>query len=100
METSVRKPDATADLDERAAAREKWEALFNDKSKVAHHAMSISNSTIEPHKVLILVDLQGVYLGLQRWLSENNVPMEDGAILSSFAHLQIERTGQEIASWT
>lgn len=98
METSARKPDATAHLDERAEAKEKWEALINDKLKVAHHAMSISNSTIKPHKVLILVDLQGVYFGLQRWLSENNVPMEDGAILSSFAHLQIERTGQEIAS--
>lgn len=98
METSARKPDTTENLDERAKAREKWDALFNDKLKVAHHAMSISGSTIKPHKALILVDLQGVYFGLQRWLSENNVPMEDGAILSSFAHLQIERTGQEIAS--
>lgn len=98
METSARKPDATENLDERALASKKWKALFDDKSKVAYHAMSVSDSTIKPHKVLILVDLQGVYFGLQRWLSENNVPMEDGAILSSFAHLQIERTGQEIAS--
>lgn len=98
METSVRKPDAAASLDARAKTKEKQEALYSDKLKVAHHAMSISGSTIKAHKVLILVDLQGVYFGLQRWLSENNVPMEDGAILSSFAHLQIERTGKEIAS--
>lgn len=98
METSARKPDKTASLDERAEAREKWEALCNDKLKAAHYAMSISDSTIEPHNALILVDLQGVYLGLQRWLSENNVPMEDGAILSSFALSQIKRTAQEVAS--
>lgn len=98
MDTSERKPDITAYLVERAKAKKKWQALFNDKSKVVHYAMSISNSTIKPHKVLILVDLQGVYFALHRWLSDNNVPMDDGVILGSFAHLQIKRTGQEIAS--
>lgn len=77
---------------------EDWEVLLSDKSKVARHAMSVSNSKIKPHKTLILVDVQGVYLGLQSWLSENNVPMDDGVILGSFAHLQIERVGQEVAS--
>lgn len=98
METSARKPDSTESLDARAKAKEKWEALYKDKLKVANHAISISGSRIKAHKVLILVDLQGVYFGLQQWLSENNVPIEDGAILSAFAHLQIERTGKEIAS--
>lgn len=98
MDSSERKPDAAAYLDQRRKATQKWEALSNDRSKVVRHAMSISNSTITPHKMLILVDVQGVYLGLQSWLSENNVPMDDGVILARFAHLQIERTGREIAS--
>ena len=60
--------------------------------------MTIANSTIKPHAILILVDAQGVYLGLQKWLSENNVPMDDGVVLASFAQLQLERTAQEIAA--
>lgn len=98
MDSSERKLDAAAHLDQRIKAREKVQALFEEKSKVVGHAMSISKSTIKPHKVLILVDVQGVYLGLQSWLSENNIPMDDGVLLSTFAHLQIERAGQEIAS--
>lgn len=98
MESSERKPDSIANLRDRIKSREEWDALFNDKSKVVSHAMAISDSTIEEHKILILVDVQGVYLGLQDWLSDNGVPMDDGVILASFAHLQIERTGREIAS--
>lgn len=98
METSDRKPDLSAYLDQRKKVVERSEALFSDKSKVVRHAMSVSDSTIKPHRTLILVDVQGVYLGLQSWLSENNVPMEHGVILGSLAHLQIERVGQEVAA--
>lgn len=96
METSGRNADATQET--RDIASEAWTLLFNNKLKVVRLAMDTSGSVIKPHKVLILVDLQGVYFGLQNWLHENKVPMEDGAILSSFAQAQIERTGKEIAS--
>ncbi|WP_199851013.1 MULTISPECIES: NYN domain-containing protein [unclassified Halomonas] len=98
MVTLERKPDLSAYLDQQNKAVKDWEMLFSDKSKVVRHAMSVSNSKIKPHRTLILVDVQGVYLGLQSWLSENNVPMDDGVLLGSFAHLQIERVGQEVAS--
>ncbi len=98
MEVPERNSSASTHPDAVESVGMKWQALFKDKLRVAHLAMSISGSTIKPHRVLILVDLQGVYFGLQRWLSENDVPMDDGAILSNFAHLQIERTGQEIAA--
>lgn len=98
METSERKVGATSSQEARSIASEAATELFNNKLKVARYSMKTSGSIIKPHKVLILVDLQGVYFGLQSWLRENNVPMEDGAILSSFAQAQIERTGKEIAS--
>ncbi len=59
--------------------------------------MAVSGSEIRPHKLLILVDLQGMYLALHKWLLENEVPVEDGLILGRFALLQIERTAREIA---
>lgn len=94
---SKRNPDSAAPLHKNNDARDTWQRIFNDKSKVVGHGMEAANSKIEPHRVLMLVDVQGIYLGLQSWLSENNVPMYDGVILASFAHLQIERAGREIA---
>ena len=94
---SRRKPDPNSFINERSVANEKWEKLLNDKLKVIQHAMSVSNSTIKPHKLLILVDLQGVYLALHEWISEYNVPIDDGLILGRFAQLQIERTAKEVA---
>jgi uncharacterized LabA/DUF88 family protein len=94
---SRRKPNPNSFINERSVANEKWEKLLNDKLKVIQHAMSVSNSTIKPHKLLILVDLQGVYLALHKWISEHNVPIDDGLIIGRFAHLQIERTAKEVA---
>ena len=98
MKKSRRKADATSCQEARDVAGEGWTELVSNKLKFAHLAMRMSGSIIKPHRVLIIVDLQGVFLGLQNWLRENNIPMADGAILSSFAHAQIERTGREIAS--
>jgi len=93
----MRKPNPSSFMNERSVADEKWEKLLNDKRKVIQLAMSASNSTIKPHKLLILVDLQGVYLALHKWISENNVPIDDGLIIGRFARLQIERTAKEVA---
>ncbi len=94
---SGRESDPNLYLSEKSAAKMKWEKLLNDKLEVIQHAMSVSNSRITPHRLLILVDLQGVYLALHKWLSEQNIPIEDGLIIGRFAHLQIERTSKEVA---
>lgn len=93
-----RKPDLDSYANEMATANQKWRKLLNDKRRIIQHAMSISGSMITPHRLLILVDLQSVYLALHRWLSENRVPIDDGVILGEFAHLQIERTSKEVAN--
>jgi hypothetical protein len=93
-----RNPDLSELAAERSAADEKWKALLNDKSKVVQYLISGSKSTIKPHNVLIFVDLQGVYLALHKWLTDRNVPIHDGVLLGKFAHLQIERTAQEVAA--
>jgi len=94
---SGRNPDPSSHAIERSEAKKKWKKLLDDKLKVIQHAMSISNSTIKPHKLLILVDLQGIYLALHKWLSEQKVPIDDGLIIGRFALLQIERTAKEVA---
>jgi uncharacterized LabA/DUF88 family protein len=93
----MRKPNPSSFINERSVANEKWEKLLNDKWKGIQLAMSASNSTIKPHKLLILADLQGVYLALHKWISEHNVPIDDGLIIGRFARLQIERTAKEVA---
>ena len=94
---SRRKPNPDSFINERCLANQKWERLLNDKLKVLQHAISVSNSTIKPHKLLIFVDLQGVYLALHKWMSEYSVPFDDGLIIGRFAQLQIERTAKEVA---
>ncbi|WP_448243089.1 NYN domain-containing protein [Pseudoxanthomonas mexicana] len=92
-----REPAPLANFAERVQAEQKWKAQVSDKIRVIEHAMAVSGSEIRPHKLLILVDLQGMYLALHKWLLENEVPVEDGLILGRFALLQIERTAREIA---
>ena len=94
---SKRKPDQSSHASEKSESTKNWERLLDDKRRVIQHAMSISNSTTKSHKLLVLVDLQGVYLALHKWLSEHNVPIDDGLILGRFALLQIERTAKEVA---
>jgi uncharacterized LabA/DUF88 family protein len=75
-----------------------WERKINDKLKVLQYAIEVSKSTIISHKLLILVDLQGIYLALHKWLSEHNFPIDNGLIISRLAHLQIEQTSKEVAT--
>lgn len=92
-----REPAPLAHFAEKIGAEQKWKALLADKIRVVEHAMAVSGSEIRPHKLLILVDLQGMYLALHKWLLGNEVPVQDGLILGRFARLQIERTAREIA---
>ena len=98
MTVDSRIPDPSKYLAEREASFARLETLFGDKMRVVSHAMQAAKSTVKPHNMLVLVDLQGVYLGLQEWLTEHNVPIDDGVLLASFAHLQLERTAQEISA--
>ncbi|MGY3978585.1 NYN domain-containing protein [Aeromonas mytilicola] len=92
-----REPDSNRYVNERHLENLKWEKILNDKQKAVQFAMDASNSTITPHKTLILVDLQGIYLAFHKWLSEHNIPIDDGLIIGKFAHLQIESTSREVA---
>ena len=82
---------------ERAAAHEQWSKLLNDKLKALNLVLNASDSTIEPHRLLILVDVQGMYLALHEWLTERHVPVEDGLVIGRFALLQIEHAAKTIA---
>jgi len=60
-------------------------------------ALQLSGSKIETHKTLILVDLQGIYLSLHKWLSAHDFALDDAFIISRFAYFQLRRTFDEIA---
>lgn len=74
-----------------------WRRLLDDKVKAAQLGLASSSSVVEPHRLLMLVDLQGMYLAFHEWLSDCGVPIDDGFIISKFVHLQIERAAQEVA---
>lgn len=83
-------------FNERILAIEKFRINKNAKLALAKKAMIESGSQVISHRILILVDLQGMYIAFHKWLSDYNFPMTDGLIASRFAHLQIERTFKEV----
>jgi len=48
------------------------------------------------HNVLILVDLQGVYLGFTRWMQEQSIPLDSGMLASRFAHYLLETVSAKV----
>lgn len=60
-------------------------------------ALTASGSKVIDQKLLILVDLQGMYLALHNWLSSRCEILNDGFLLSQFAHLQLQRTVAEVS---
>ncbi len=48
------------------------------------------------HRVLCLVDLQGIYLALTRWLRERDFPLENGLVVSRLAVLLLKSVIQQI----
>lgn len=95
---SGRKPNSDLYASARAAAKKKWERLLNDKMRAVQLAMDSSGSAITPHKLLILVDLQSIYLAFHKWLSDHKVPIDDGLIIGRLGHFQIERISKEVAN--
>lgn len=55
-----------------------------------------SDLQIVRHHVLLLVDLQGVYLGVIRWLAEQNFPIDGGMVASRIAHFMLEGVAREV----
>lgn len=75
------------------------ENLFKFRSNqetTAKRVLDRVGATLEQHKLLVLVDLQGMYLGLHKWLKEKDFPIDDGLILSRFAFYQIHDVFQRI----
>lgn len=55
----------------------------------AKKAVESVGSKVEDHAVLVLVDLQGIYLRLHEWLVGQNFPIFGGLVLSRLATFQI-----------
>jgi hypothetical protein len=51
----------------------------------AREFVQSSKINLDEHKILILVDLQGIYIKLTEWLQAKRFPLENGLILSRFA---------------
>ncbi|QQC62771.1 NYN domain-containing protein [Paraburkholderia ginsengisoli] len=81
---------------DKEATGQHWKERYNAQLTAANLAIEASESNVETHKLLILVDLQGMYLALHEWLSEQGFPIDDGMILSRFAYLQIRDAVAEI----
>ena len=65
---------------DKGAAQQRWHEHYSAKVAAAKLAIDQSNSTLEKYKLLILVDVQGMFLALHKWLSERNFPIDDGLI--------------------
>jgi uncharacterized LabA/DUF88 family protein len=80
----------------KTAAKNRWSLQFQAQVAAANISIEQANATVEQHKLLILVDVQGMFLSLHKWLSDRNFAIDDGLILSRFAYLQIRGAVQEI----
>lgn len=56
------------------------------------------NLAVDRHRVLMLVDLQGIYLGFTRWLAAQSFPIDSGMLPSRFAHYLLEAVARRIES--
>lgn len=71
-------------------------AYYNSCRELVENAARSSNSKIIKHRVLILVDLQGVYLGVTRWLAEQGFPLDGGMVASRIAHYMLESVARDV----
>ncbi len=75
---------------------ENWTKFRKLQETAAQEALDRVGAKLETHNLLVLVDLQGMYLGLHKWLSERRFPIDGGLILSRFAFFQIHDVFQRI----
>lgn len=92
---SVKYPREAADADGIFSP----DRLSSYYDKCAGLADQFAQSLEEPptkHNVLILVDLQGVYLGFTRWMKEQSIPLDSGMLASRFAHYLLETVAAKV----
>ncbi|MGK7752154.1 MULTISPECIES: NYN domain-containing protein [unclassified Roseovarius] len=70
-------------------APEKWKEFSFAREEVATKAIKKAGGKVETYRVLVQVDLNGMYMRLHKWLAEAGMPIKDGLILSRFAFFQI-----------
>lgn len=62
---------------------------FRARMKMVEMVAAQAGAKIVDVKILCLVDLQGIYLGLQRFFEKINFPIEGGSVMGKFAALQV-----------
>lgn len=75
---------------------ENWAKSRVAQEAIAQQALERVGSKLETHNLLVLVDLQGIYLGLHKWLSEREFPIDGGLVLSRLAFFQIHDVFERI----
>ena len=77
---------------------ENWIKFREARETAAKQIIQRVGAKFESHKVLVLVDLQGIYLSLHKWLSDQNFPIEGGLVLSRLAFFQLQNIFERIAA--
>ncbi len=83
-----RNPDKP-DFKPKEMTPENWTEFRGGQETAAQQGIQDVGAKLEIHKVLVLVDLQGIYLSLHKWLRERDFPIEGGLVLSRLAFFQI-----------
>jgi len=79
---------------------ENWTKFQLAREAVAQQALEHVGAKLETHKLLVLVDLQGMFLGLHKWLTEQGFPIDGGLVLSRLAFFQIHDVFERIKAKT
>lgn len=79
---------------------ENWMKFRAPLESAAHQVLKRVGAKIETHNILVLVDLQGMYLGLHSWLSDRKFPIDGGLVLSRIAFFQLLDTFRMIKDHT
>lgn len=77
-----------------------WMKFRAPLESAAQQVLERVGAKIETHKILVLVDLQGMYLGLHSWLSDKKFPIDGGLVLSRIAFFQLLDTFDRIKRHT
>lgn len=65
-------------------------------SELAERIARANDVSLVEHRVIALVDLQGVYLATTNWFKERNIPLDGGMVISRLAFFLIESAINEV----
>ena len=66
----------------------KWKKSFCVKEASVIKVIKEMGAKVEPHRVLLLVDLNGIYMKIHEYFNKVGIPINGGLILSRFAFFQ------------